>query len=695
MQSGRCFAPCTARQERRGVLDVDCGGNVPPQFTIGKVFEMKRVIALFTAVCMLAGPVFRRPDPAGVGTDEGFMYTTFSGTEESASEDDDAYVVLTNDPMVPILVEKYFPGYAADISITNPNNIQDKSYLASGHLQGTEIQWLYIDDNTEYYDFLDVLLVDQSTGERTGLIDLFVIGADMADKYVSAEADVASSLKHDLKITNTELKDQFEYTKTISSDENGMQRGVMFEATPGLFVYRRSIAKDVLGTDDPAEVQKAVADWESFDETAEKMHEKGWKMLAGAGDAFECVEQNKEIGWYDDQGDLHIAKSLQNWIAATKEYCEKGYNAGTHMWTEAWHKETGKDGKTFGFFISADEIDPFIDGALSVPVSDGGKASEGNGSFGDWACCAGPGHWQRGGSLVCAAAGSPYTELSANIIRFLACDEGSMSEIATNEDLCVNNKSVLRKLSDAKDNGFHIWTSVFQKGACTIGAADKALSEAEDINDILEKRKAESESGRSTDSRQDRVRDDQGAADARMQSWQSVENTVGRMRESSTGVPAVRSARMTRDLSKETALLSAESVISLTESGEDTAESDGAGAENVPPGSTENIGNTEQQGGGADTAAVDAGSVEDPNAPGADEAVSAFQADTWRAFFGGQDIYSAIADAGEGIKITNVVSYEVIFGILFESAYLDYFSGKVSEQEAMTTYYQNAKMFIS
>ncbi len=53
------------------------------------------------------------------------------------------------------------------------------------------------------------------------------------------------------------------------------------------------------------------------------------------------------------------------------------------------------------------------------------------------------------------------------------------------------------------------------------------------------------------------------------------------------------------------------------------------------------------------------------------------------------------ADAGEGIRITNVVSYEVIFGILFESAYLEYFSGKVSEQEAMTTYYQNAKMFIS
>lgn len=36
------------------------------------------------------------------------------------------------------------------------------------------------------------------------------------------------------------------------------------QATPGLFAYRRSIAKDVLGTDDPEQVQAAVADWDKF-----------------------------------------------------------------------------------------------------------------------------------------------------------------------------------------------------------------------------------------------------------------------------------------------------------------------------------------------------------------------------------------------------------------------------------------------
>ena len=297
---------------------------MPPQFTIGKVFEMKREIALFTAVCMLAGPVSGGQDPSGTGRDRSFIYTSVSGAEATAPENDDPYVVLTPDPLVPELVEKFFPGYTADISVTDAEMLEENSFSASGHVNGKEIQWVIIMDDTNYYDYLDVLLVDQSTGERTGLIDLFVVGTDMADKYVSADADVASSLKQDLKITNAELKDQFEYTKTIASDENGVQRGVMFEATPGFFAYRRSIAKNVLGTDDPAEVQKAVADWESFDATAIKMHDRGWKMLAGAGDAFECVEQNKEIGWYDDQGDLHIAKSLQDWIATTKEYCEKG-----------------------------------------------------------------------------------------------------------------------------------------------------------------------------------------------------------------------------------------------------------------------------------------------------------------------------------------------------------------------------------
>ena len=36
-------------------------------------------------------------------------------------------------------------------------------------------------------------------------------------------------------------------------------------------IYRRDIAKEVFGTDDPAEVQKKVADWDTFKATAEEL----------------------------------------------------------------------------------------------------------------------------------------------------------------------------------------------------------------------------------------------------------------------------------------------------------------------------------------------------------------------------------------------------------------------------------------
>ena len=38
-----------------------------------------------------------------------------------------------------------------------------------------------------------------------------------------------------------------------------------------LDVYKRQAAKEVLGTDDPDEVQKSVSDWDAFNATAEKM----------------------------------------------------------------------------------------------------------------------------------------------------------------------------------------------------------------------------------------------------------------------------------------------------------------------------------------------------------------------------------------------------------------------------------------
>ena len=95
-------------------------------------------------------------------------------------------------------------------------------------------------------------------------------------KYTDADADVAMPLT-DLGIDpDTDLADQYPFTKTTASDQNGVQRGSTWQCCPGLLVYRRDIAKDVFGTDDPAVIGEKVKDWDTLKQTAEELKAKGF-----------------------------------------------------------------------------------------------------------------------------------------------------------------------------------------------------------------------------------------------------------------------------------------------------------------------------------------------------------------------------------------------------------------------------------
>ena len=96
---------------------------------------------------------------------------------------------------------------------------------------------------------------------------MFLIEADYALKYVNS--DYTLDVK-DVGLTDDDLKDMYQYTKDIATDSKGKLKATTWQATPGLFAYRRSIAKDVLGTDDPDKVQEALSSWDKFNSVAEK-----------------------------------------------------------------------------------------------------------------------------------------------------------------------------------------------------------------------------------------------------------------------------------------------------------------------------------------------------------------------------------------------------------------------------------------
>lgn len=143
---------------------------------------------------------------------------------------------------------------------------------------------------------MDEALLKQDSAAADDKIDIFLIEADYALKYV--DSDYTLDVKKDIGLTDDDLKDQYQYTKDIVTVD-GVQKGTTWQATPGLFAYRRSIAEDVLGTDDPTEVQAALSDWDKFNDVAEKAAAKGYKMLSGYDDSYRTFSNNVSAGWVD------------------------------------------------------------------------------------------------------------------------------------------------------------------------------------------------------------------------------------------------------------------------------------------------------------------------------------------------------------------------------------------------------------
>lgn len=139
----------------------------------------------------------------------------------------------------------------------------------TGKIGDVTVKWnITPNDDNAYQNNLDATLLEQANAAADDKIDLFLVEADYALKYVDTEYTMAVS---DLGITDADLANQYQYTKDIVTDSNGVLKGVSWQGCPGALFYNREAAKEVLGTDDPTEVQAYVSDWATFNETANKM----------------------------------------------------------------------------------------------------------------------------------------------------------------------------------------------------------------------------------------------------------------------------------------------------------------------------------------------------------------------------------------------------------------------------------------
>lgn len=323
--------------------------------------------------------------------------------------------------------EKYYPDYDAKTQSIN----------------GVKVNFVMnTNEGGVYQKKLDAALAAQDSAAADDKVDMFLCEMDYVNKYTNTDKAVNI---YSLGITDDDMSQMYDYTKQAATGSDNVLRAVSWQGCPGGFVYRRSIAKEVFGTDDIEKIQEQVADWDKFEAAAATLKEKGYKMLSGYDDALRVYSNNVSQKNVSEDGTIQIDSSIEKWIDTTKSYTDKGYNNGTSLWADEWTADMGKDSKVFGYFMPAWGINfSMADGSGAKKDKDGNYT--GGGSYGDWAVVTGPQAFNWGGSFICGATGTDNANLVADIMKKLCCDKDIMYKISADQQDFVNNKAANEQL---------------------------------------------------------------------------------------------------------------------------------------------------------------------------------------------------------------------------------------------------------
>ena len=264
---------------------------------------------------------------------------------------------------------------------------------------GTEIHWI-INPTQDgvYQQKLDEALMKQADASADDKVDIFLSETDYVNKYTDADADAAIPLK-DLGIDpDKDLADQYDFTKVTASDVDGVQRGSTWQCCPGLLVYRRDIAKEVFGTDDPEEIGQKVKDWDTIKATAEELKAKGYYTFASYADTFRLYGNSIEQSWVSPgETTIKVDQKIMDWVNSSKEWLDAGYLDKNikGQWNDDWNKAMGSASKVFAFLFPAWGIDFTLN-----PNWDG--------EDGVWAVTNPPQEYNWGGSYVHACTGTDW-----------------------------------------------------------------------------------------------------------------------------------------------------------------------------------------------------------------------------------------------------------------------------------------------
>lgn len=229
-------------------------------------------------------------------------------------------------------------------------------------------------------------------------------------------------------------EDEVDYAWQVGQDADGIQRAISYQITPAGIYYRRDIAKEVFGTDDPDEVGQLFKDYDTILQTGQTLKDAGYKIFASDAEMVYFISNTP---WVED-GKLIVDDTRLNYMDLCVSLYQNDMTAYVDQWSTTWYQAMAGEIPVIDADTSVWDADAMEEAAKSgdtTQVFAYGLPSWGvltmrdnvKDLSGSWGVCSGPAYGFGGGTYIGISALSEKKDLAWDFVKFCTLNEDTLN----------------------------------------------------------------------------------------------------------------------------------------------------------------------------------------------------------------------------------------------------------------------------
>ncbi|SFP44036.1 ABC-type glycerol-3-phosphate transport system, substrate-binding protein [Halolactibacillus halophilus] len=252
--------------------------------------------------------------------------------------------------------------------------------------------------------------------------------------------------------------DYIDYVFELGRNSNGEVKALSWQTTPGGIFYRRSIAQEVFGTDDLAEIGEMFSTRESMLEAGDQLKEAGYRLFPDEGAIRWFAQGQDPQPWVNEDNELNMTEGRLNYFDYAKELREKDLTAFAPEWSPSWFAAMdGPINYNAGWDEVAEEAETEVE-VFSYALPTWGLHSvlkeNVEETAGDWAVTSGPNPYYWGGTWLGMYSQSENKDLAWEFIKMMTHDEEFLTDWAMETGDVLSYLPVTDKIKDEFSEDF-------------------------------------------------------------------------------------------------------------------------------------------------------------------------------------------------------------------------------------------------